>query len=138
MTDVVFKIEDLARITGLTRRTIRYYIQEGLLQGPEGEKRGAHYLPAHLEALLRIRRLSAAGMSLTAIKALMKGDAEKAPAALPPKPGSTRTCVHIAVAPGVELTVDPAAADISGESLRSLVRRLALAASSQEQNNTLH
>ena len=36
-----FSIEDLVRLTGLTRRTIRFYVQKGLLKGPEGEKRGA-------------------------------------------------------------------------------------------------
>ncbi len=37
-----FSIEDLVRLTGLTRRTIRFYVQKGLLKGPEGEKRGAY------------------------------------------------------------------------------------------------
>ena len=90
MSDVVYKIEDLVRITGLTRRTIRFYIQEGLLDGPEGERRGAHYLASHLEALLRIRRLAAEGMTLNAIKQYMKDDTSDATATLAmPKPGTT-------------------------------------------------
>ncbi len=130
MPDVVFKIEDLVRITGLTRRTIRFYIQEGLIDGPEGQRRGAHYLASHLEALLRIRRLAAKGMTLNAIKECIRRGSDEAPAQAPaPKPGETRTCVHIAVAAGVELTVDPAAAKINGEDLRALIKRLALAAS---------
>lgn len=52
-----FSIEDLVRLTGLTRRTIRFYVQKGLLKGPEGEKRGAYYTTEHLEELLRIKRL---------------------------------------------------------------------------------
>lgn len=138
MSDVVYKIEDLVRITGLTRRTIRFYIQEGLLDGPEGERRGAHYLASHLEALLRIRRLAAEGMTLNAIKQYMKDDTGDATATLTmPKPGTTRTCVHIAIAPGVELTVDPTAANIDAERLRALIRRLASVVDSQEQQDGL-
>ena len=33
-----------------------YHIAEGLVDRPEGEKRGAHYLRRHLEQLLVIRR----------------------------------------------------------------------------------
>lgn len=138
MPDVVFKIEDLVRITGLTRRTIRFYIQEGLLNGPEGKRRSAHYLASHLEDLLRIRRLASEGMSLNAIKEYLKNGSLDAPTTVHmPKPGTTRTCVHIAIAPGVELTVDPTAANIDGEGLRALIRRLASAVDSQEQQDGL-
>lgn len=133
MQDVVYKIEDLVRITGLTRRTIRFYVQEGLLDAPEGQRRGAHYLASHLEALLRIRRLASEGMSLNAIKQCLKHETGNSPATMPlPKPGTSRTCVHIAISAGVELTVDPAAANIDAEGLRALVRRLAAAIDSQE------
>ena len=67
MFQTVFSIEDLSRITGLTRRTIRYYIQQGRLAHPVGERRAAHYLASHLETLLRIRRLADEGFSLEAI-----------------------------------------------------------------------
>lgn len=138
MPDVVYKIEDLVRITGLTRRTIRFYIQEGLLDGPEGERRGAHYLASHLEALLRIRRLASEGMSLNAIKEYLKNGSVDATATVHmPKPGTTRTCVHIAIALGVELTVDPTAANIDAEGLRALIRRLASAVDSQERQDDL-
>lgn len=126
MSEVVFKIEDLARISGLTRRTIRYYIQMGLLAKPVGERRGAHYLQSHLETLLRIRRLAEDGLSLQAIGERLKEDntVKNEP---PPsfKLGTTRTCVHMAVAEGVELTVDPAAAKLTAAQLRDLVCRIA-------------
>lgn len=133
MSEVVYKIEDLVRITGLTRRTIRYYIQEGLLDRPEGERRGAHYLASHLETLLRIRRLSAEGLSLEAIKKrLQKGVEKGTEGILLPKPGTSRTCVHITIAEGIELTVDPMAANINSEDLRVLVRRLSSVIGSDE------
>lgn len=125
MSEVVYSIEDLTRITGLSRRTIRFYIQEGLLAKPEGQKRAAHYLASHLEALLRIRRLSAKGLTLEAIRQKLHQHENKTEIpAVASKPGTTRTCVHIAIAPGVELTVDPSSAQMNSQELRELIKRL--------------
>ena len=53
-----FSLEELSELTGISRRTIRFYIQKGLMNGPEGEKRGAYYTTEHLEDLLRIKRMT--------------------------------------------------------------------------------
>ena len=39
-----FSIDELSTLAGVTPRTVRYYIAEGLVDRPEGEKRGSHYL----------------------------------------------------------------------------------------------
>ena len=49
-------LDELASLAGLTARTVRFYIQQGLIDRPAGEKRGAHYLARHLEQLLLVRR----------------------------------------------------------------------------------
>ncbi len=133
MSDASYKIDDLERITGLTRRTIRFYIQQGLLARPIGERRGAHYGATHLEALLRIRRLASEGFTLEAIRRLMLDDGRTRalPTALP-KPGTSRTCVHMTIAPGVELTVDPMAAELTHEQIRALLQRIAAVVSENE------
>ena len=46
MSEVTYTIEELAAMTGLTRRKIRYYIHEGLLDAPVGQRRAAWYLPS--------------------------------------------------------------------------------------------
>ena len=51
-----YGIEELAELGGVTRRTVRYYVQRGLLPTPLGTGRGPHYTPAHLERLIHIRR----------------------------------------------------------------------------------
>src|SRR5690242_2008341 len=51
-----FTLDELATLTGTPVRTIRFYIQQGLVPRPEGVARGAHYGPTHLEALLSISR----------------------------------------------------------------------------------
>ena len=42
-------IEQLATLVGLPTRTVRYYIQQGLVSRPLGAKRGAFYERRHVE-----------------------------------------------------------------------------------------
>ena len=63
----------------MTPRTVRYYIAQGLLDRPEGEKRGAHYLRRHLEQLLLVRRWTDAGLSLERVRELIAGAPEDPP-----------------------------------------------------------
>ena len=49
-----YGILELAELGGVSRRTVRYYVQEGLLPAPLGVGRGRHYGPAHLEQLITI------------------------------------------------------------------------------------
>lgn len=121
MTDAVYSIEDLCRLTGLTRRTIRYYIQEGLVPKPEGERRAAHYLNSHLEILLRIRRLTASGLSLEAVRSRLTNENEDTEPMVHREPGTFRSCIHVTVANGIELTIDPAEAKLSPEATRHFV-----------------
>jgi DNA-binding transcriptional MerR regulator len=117
-----YALDDLVRITGLAKRTIRFYIQNGLVPHPEGERRGAYYLDGHLEALLRIKRLTAEGFSLERVKALLASPEE-----LPretPVPGRVSVRSHVFIAPGVELTVDPLEAALSTHEMRRLVGRV--------------
>ena len=63
-----FSLEELSELTGISRRTIRFYIQRGLMNGPEGEKRGAFYTTEHLEDLLRIKRMTEKHIPLNEIR----------------------------------------------------------------------
>lgn len=56
-----FSLNELADRTGLEPRTIRRYIAEGLLRGPESLGRNAHYTSYHLSRLLAIRELREQG-----------------------------------------------------------------------------
>ena len=72
-----WRIDDLARETGCTVDTIRYYQREGLL--PPAERDGRHriYGPEHVERLERIRDLQGRRFSLAAIRALVSGDEQR-------------------------------------------------------------
>jgi DNA-binding transcriptional MerR regulator len=66
-------IGELADAAGLTRRAIRYYVQQGLLPAPLGRGRGRHYDDSHLRALKRIAELQQAGHPLDAIRKILTG-----------------------------------------------------------------
>lgn len=61
-------IEALAREVGLPVRTIRFYISEGLLPGPDGRGKAAVYGPEQLLRLRLIRRLSEQRVPLVEIR----------------------------------------------------------------------
>ena len=116
-----FSIEELATLASVTSRTVRYYIAEGLVDRPEGEKRGAHYLRRHLEQLLLIRRWTDAGLSLDRVRELMAGAPEDPPRQ-PTPPGSVEVWSRLTVVDGLEIHVEPGRAGLTPEQVRALVR----------------
>ena len=72
MGEKQYTIEDLCELTGYTRRTIRYYIQEGLLDPPAGRGRGGFYFDSHLKRLNEIKSLQDKGLKLAAILEVLK------------------------------------------------------------------
>lgn len=73
----MYNIETLARLAGITRRAVRYYIQRGLLAPPEGQKRGSYYTEQHLNRLKDIIRYSSQGVPLIKMKDALEGNPEK-------------------------------------------------------------
>ncbi len=63
-----YAIDDLARLAGVSRRTVRYYVQEGLIPPPLGVGRGNHYSGEHLDRILRAKAMQEAGRSLDDIR----------------------------------------------------------------------
>jgi DNA-binding transcriptional MerR regulator len=117
-----YSLDELCTLVELPTRTVRYYIQLGLVDRPDGANRGARYGPRHLEQLLTIRKWQSAGLSLERIGELLKSpDAD-----LPPLPrrgaGTVEVWSHLVVAPGVELQVEPGLSGLSPEELRAFFR----------------
>lgn len=124
-----FSLDELSGLSGLPARTVRYYIQEGVVDRPEGIRRGAWYEHRHLEQLLAIRRWQAAGLSLERIRELVRrraGD-DDVPSA-PRRPGDIAVWSHVALAEGLELLIEPGRAGLSPEQLRRLAVACAQAA----------
>ncbi len=118
-----FSLDELCVLTDLTKRTVRYYIQIGLLSGPIGETRAAHYLAEHLSTLLRIKTLTESGISLERIREVLTEGEEPLPTRRR-KPGSVDVRSHVLIAEGVELQISPEEADLSPEQTRSLIRAI--------------
>ena len=104
-----YGIQELADLADVSRRTVRYYVQEGLLPNPLGVGRGRHYGPAHLEQLLEVKAQQSAGRSLDDIRATLsrrghpaQSRAAAARATVPPERSVWR---RLELAPGVELHV---------------------------------
>jgi DNA-binding transcriptional MerR regulator len=73
------RIGELARLAGVTSRTIRHYEQEGLLRPPRRNASGYRlYPPTTLLEVAEIRRLRAVGLSVAEIASLRRtGDADQ-------------------------------------------------------------
>ncbi len=72
-TDVRLTMEELSRLSGYPRRTIRFYIQQELIPPPIGAGLGAYYTAEHLQGLNRIRDLRAQGLRLDEIRQMGMG-----------------------------------------------------------------
>jgi DNA-binding transcriptional MerR regulator len=117
-----FNINQLSELTGFSVRSIRYYVQQGLLDKPEGIKRNAFYQRHHLEQLMLIKKGQDAGYSLDRINQMIRH-----PETFKPTPekqaGTLSVKTHILLAQGVELVISPDQAGISAEQLRELAKQ---------------
>lgn len=66
--EAAYSIADLARLTGVTVRTIRYYLAQGLLPASGETGPGAHYGEGHLHRLLLTKRLQEQHLPLAEIR----------------------------------------------------------------------
>jgi DNA-binding transcriptional MerR regulator len=120
-----YTITELSALSGVNRRNIHFYIQQGLLPPADGAGLGARYTDEHLLRLraipvLRDRglRLDAireqlAGLDMAAVQALL-AQPPAPPTGLPPllpprRPAAGESVTRYRLAPGVELLVGPGA-----------------------------
>ncbi len=116
-----YPLADLCVLADLPPRTVRYYVQMGLVDRPLGETRAARYGATQLDQLLLIKKWTAAGLSLERIRELLHG--EQAP--VPPRAravGSVEVRSHLMVADGVDLVIEPGCAGLSPEQVRRFIK----------------
>ena len=127
MSEKTFTLDELCTLTDLTKRTVRYYMQMGLVERPVGETRAAHYTSRHLDQLLRVKQLTEAGVSLERIREVMAGGDTPVPTRQR-RPGSVEVRSHLFVAPGLEIQISPEEAGMTPEQVRAFVREVMQAA----------
>ena len=72
-TEASYTIADLARLTGLNVRTIRYYVAQGLIPSSGESGRGARYGEGHLHRLRLVKLLQAQHLPLAEIRLRLQG-----------------------------------------------------------------
>jgi DNA-binding transcriptional MerR regulator len=127
MSEKTFTLDELCTLTDLTKRTVRYYMQLGLVERPIGETRAAHYTSRHLDQLLRVKQLTEAGVSLERIREVMAGGDTPVPTRQR-RPGSIEVRSNLFVAPGLEIQISPEEAGMTPEQVRAFVREVMQAA----------
>lgn len=128
-TNRTFSLDELAALVDINTRTIRFYIQKGLVDRPEGLAKGSFYTHRHLEQLLAIRKWKDAGLSLERIQELTReesgnGSAQPIPPPRRRRPGAIEVWSHVHIADGIELHIEPQRAGLSPEQLRALSRAI--------------
>ena len=119
--DQQHSISELCILADMPVRTLRYYVQTGLVDRPDGGTKGAKYGAKHLEQLLLIKKWSSAGVSLERIKELLRGEEAPVPAKAR-KAGAIEVCSHLHVADGLEVVIEPGRAQMSPEQVRAFTR----------------
>lgn len=76
MSGEEYRVDDLARMSGMTVRNIREHQSRGLLPAPTVRGRVGYYGPEHLARLEQIKRLQAEGFTLESIRRMLGGGAE--------------------------------------------------------------
>src|SRR5512133_1278980 len=69
MVDTTYDIQDLVNVSGVPRRTVYFYVQQGVLPPPEGAGLAARYGEDHLLRLRLIPVLRQQGLRLDEIRA---------------------------------------------------------------------
>ena len=122
-------INELAAASGLTRRAIRFYVQQKLLSPPTGLGRSSQYDTSHLDRLRRIAELQQSGHSLDAIRQILNGLTTEASLGRPAAPRRRREMeaqlwTRLTVADGVELHFDASRHSPTVEDLVELRHKL--------------
>ena len=121
--DKPLTLDEICSLVEMPKRTVRFYIQSGLVDRPEGETKAARYTRWHLEQLLTIKKWQQAGLSLERIGELLaKPGAGVLPPPRPRGPGTVEVWSHLVVADGIEIHVEPGRAGLSPEQVRKFFR----------------
>ena len=114
-----YTIEDLCELTGFSRRTIRYYVQEGLIDPPAGRGRGGFYFDSHLDKLLKIKSLQDRGLRLSAILPVLK---QRDVLELPQEIVAREVWVRYPIADGIEIHISRDLEEKERKKLDEIVR----------------
>jgi DNA-binding transcriptional MerR regulator len=114
-----YSIAELAAAGGVSRRTVRFYVQRGLLPPPGSLGRGARYTDEHLARLIAIKGWQEQGVPLEEIR-----DRPAQPRGVEAAPGPGTGWFRQPLAPGFELHVAAGRQPLSAQQLAALAGAL--------------
>ncbi len=115
-----YNIHELEKLADTATRTIRYYIQLGLVDRPIGAKKSASYSHKHIEQLLKIKQWKAAGLNLNRISHILDKTAPQIHQ--PIHTGDAHTICRIFLKEGLNLDVDRQTCQLTDGDLRKVCR----------------
>ncbi len=142
----MYTIADLENLTGVNRRNIHFYVQQGVLPPPEGAGLAARYGEEHLLRLRAIPLLRNRGLRLDEIRARLENSSTRELTQLlnqpQPLPNEVRRAAHAPVAgktlirysltDGVELLVEGGLSPQLREQVAQLIQNAHALFSSEE------
>ena len=114
-------LDELCILVDLPRRTVRFYMQHGLVDRPNGAGRGAHYSARHVDQLLTVKKWKQAGLSLQRIRELVEDEEISVPLPIV-RPGQVNVWSRVHIADGLELHIEPSRTGLDPEQVRSLIK----------------
>ena len=119
-----YTMKELSALVDMTARNIRFYIQEGIVDKPHGQNKGAYYTEKHLQQLLTVKKYKDAGVSLERIAQIIHEDKSIPQVDYKIKPGNIEVVSRIHLMDGLELTINPEKSGLTQQDIRKLSRTL--------------
>ena len=121
-TETLYSIGELADKAGVSRRTVRYYVQRGLIDPPEGRGRGSGYGAKHAGQIQRVLRLQREGLDLDTIQ---NAPGEELPRVKLSPFGAPELVLRVPLGEGMRLELDAGVSPPSPETLDKLAEACA-------------
>lgn len=122
-TEKHYTLKELSTLVDMSMRNIRFYIQEGVVDKPYGQNKGAYYTEKHLQQLLTVKKYKEAGVSLERIAQIIHEEViSKVDYRI--RPGKIEVVSRIHLMEGLELTVNPERSGLTQREIRKLSRTI--------------
>ena len=119
-----YTMKELSALVDMTARNIRFYIQQGVVDKPHGQNKGAYYTEEHMQQLLTVKKYKDAGVSLERIAQIIHEDEAALQVDYKIKPGNIEVVSRIHLMDGLELTINPERSGLTQQDIRKLSRSI--------------
>ena len=117
-----YTLNELSALVDINARTIRFYIQQGVVDKPHGLNKGAYYTEEHLQQLLTVKKYKEAGVSLDRIAQIIHEEQGSESIDYRTRPGQIEVLSRIHLMEGVELSINPERSGLTQQDIRQLSR----------------